>query len=70
MLDEARRVDSKEGDYIEFVPAGTAAAGEFRCSGCGYGVTVQTALPHCPMCSGTTWEPAASSPFSRQGRLL
>ena len=69
MLDEGRRLDSKEGEYIEFVRAGTSAAGEFRCSGCGYGVTVQAALPQCPMCAGTTWEPAALSPFSPDGRL-
>ena len=69
MLDEGRRLDSNEGEYIEFAIAGTSVAGEFRCSGCGYGVTVQTALPHCPMCAGTTWEAAALGPFSPDGRL-
>ena len=66
MLDEARRLDGGEGDYVEFVATGAPAAGAYHCSGCGYGVTVQSTLPQCPMCSGTTWEPAAVSPFSRQ----
>ena len=69
MLDEARRLDAAEGDFIEFLRAGTTAAGEYRCSGCGYGVTVQAALPQCPMCAGTTWESAAWSPFTREGGL-
>jgi len=44
---------------------GEAALGEFRCSGCGYGVIVQRELPRCPMCSGTRWEPAPGRPFAR-----
>ena len=42
--------------FVEFVVAGTRAAGEFRCADCGYGAIVQRALPPCPMCSGTVWE--------------
>jgi predicted Zn-ribbon and HTH transcriptional regulator len=38
--------------------AGDAAVGEFRCSECGYGVSVYRVLPRCPMCSGTSWEPS------------
>ena len=68
MLGEPRKGDTREGDYIEFVRAGAAATGEYRCSDCGYGVMVQVALPACPMCAGTNWEAAASSPFPR--RLL
>jgi rubrerythrin len=49
--------------------AGTRAKGEFRCAGCGYGVTVYRALPTCPMCQGASWErtPARSpaSPYTR-----
>lgn len=69
MLEEAHRRDVGEEGYIEFLRAGTDAAGEFRCAGCGYGVTVQAALPLCPMCAGTTWESAAWSPFTRDGRM-
>lgn len=65
MLDEARKGRSTEGDYVEFSQAGMSATGDFHCSGCGYGVTVHTALPQCPMCAGTTWEPAAWSQLSR-----
>jgi rubrerythrin len=42
--------------YVEFFATGQTAAGSFRCSECGYGVTVQRALPRCPMCGGTAWE--------------
>jgi rubredoxin len=52
-------------DYVEFLATGTTVVGEFHCAGCGYGVTVHTKLPRCPMCSGTSWEQAAWSPFSR-----
>lgn len=69
MLDEARRGEVGDGDYVEFLRAGAPATGEFRCSGCGYGVTVQAKLPLCPMCAGTTWEPAAWSPFTIRRRL-
>jgi rubredoxin len=69
MLDEAWRREVGEGDYVEFLHAGTAATGEFRCSNCGYGVTVQTALPLCPMCAGSTWESSDGSTFTRQRRL-
>jgi rubrerythrin len=45
-----------DGDYVTFRAAGQQAVGEFRCSECGYGVSVHRALPRCPMCSGTAWE--------------
>ena len=63
MLDEAWKLGSMDGDYVEFVAAGARAAGAYHCSGCGYGVTVHTTLPRCPMCGGATWEPAAAGPF-------
>jgi hypothetical protein len=46
-----------------FLVAGTAAAGEYRCAGCGYGISVRTVLPECPMCRGAEWEEPATSPF-------
>ena len=69
MLDEARKSRSTDGDFVEFATTGAHAVGEYHCSGCGYGVAVHSALPRCPMCSGTTWEPAAWSPFTRAERL-
>lgn len=65
MLDEARKLDPRDGDYVEFATAGATAAGVYRCSGCGYGVAVQASLPRCPMCGGTTWEAASLSSFTR-----
>lgn len=69
MLDQAREGAAGEGDHVEFVRAGTAVAGEYHCSSCGYGVTVHAALPACPMCAGTIWEPHAWSPFTRARRV-
>jgi lipopolysaccharide biosynthesis regulator YciM len=51
--------------YVEFVASGQRAKGEFHCSECGYGVTVFTVLPQCPMCAGTDWEQSTWSPFAR-----
>jgi len=45
------------------------AAGEYHCSECGYGVTIHSLLPQCPMCSGTTWEQTSWSPFTRATKL-
>jgi lipopolysaccharide biosynthesis regulator YciM len=51
--------------YVDFVTSGSRAKGEYHCSECGYGVTVFTVLPTCPMCAGTSWEQSAWSPFAR-----
>jgi rubrerythrin len=45
--------------YVTLVIAGERAVGEYHCSECGYGVSVQQRLPRCPMCSGEMWEPAS-----------
>ena len=63
---DAQESSGEQADeYVDFVPAGVAAVGEYHCSGCGYGVTVHGTLPTCPMCSATMWEQAAWSPFTR-----
>lgn len=36
------------------------AGRSFRCTGCGYGVTLRRELLRCPMCGGTSWEEAGS----------
>jgi rubrerythrin len=69
MLEQAGEETKTEADYVEFVAAGTAVAGAYHCSECGYGVTVHAELPHCPMCSGSTWELHDWSPFTRPSRL-
>jgi rubredoxin len=49
---------------------GAPAKGEFHCSDCGYGVTVHTKLPRCPMCGGGAWEQVDWHPFTRDRHLL
>jgi rubrerythrin len=56
MLDEAWVRTRVEAEYVEFHAMGTPAEGTFRCSSCGYGVTINRELPRCPMCGGETWE--------------
>ena len=36
--------------------AGVKAKGEFRCAGCGYGISIYSTLPRCPMCGTESWE--------------
>ena len=69
MLDEVRKLGSQDGDFVEFARTGTQAAGEYHCSGCGYGVTIHSLLPQCPMCAGTLWEQTPWSPFTRATKL-
>jgi rubrerythrin len=52
--------------FVEFLHTGQAVAGEFYCSGCGYGVIVELELPRCPMCSGTAWERPGWGAFRRR----
>lgn len=66
---ESRRSEGaalEAGGEPAFFVTGDRARGEFRCAGCGYGVTVRTTLPVCPMCRGLDWEEPAtrSSPRS------
>jgi hypothetical protein len=68
MLDQAREGQVVEVDYVEFVSAGTSVAGAYHCLRCGYGVTVHSVLPTCPMCSGTRWELHDWSPFTSPSR--
>ena len=63
---ETKPVEGTSSDgFVEFWAAGYQAKGEFHCADCGYGVTVYTPLPRCPMCSGKTWERSSWSPLSR-----
>jgi hypothetical protein len=56
---------SQATDYVHFWTAGERAKGEFHCADCGYGVTIYSRLPACPMCASTSWEQSAWSPFAR-----
>lgn len=53
-------VPLEDPGFVEFVAAGTAAAGEYRCADCGYGAVVHRVVPLCPMCGGTVWESRGS----------
>lgn len=65
MLDQGVTSAPSDGEFVEFWDAGTEAAGEFHCADCGYGVTVKTRLPACPMCAGRVWERSARGTVSR-----
>jgi hypothetical protein len=54
VLDEIQRTVVGGAD-VTFLRAGDEARGAFQCADCGYGVSVQTSLPRCPMCSGRSW---------------
>jgi rubrerythrin len=72
-LRQGSKVETLESaGYVEFAATGQPVAGAFRCTACGYGVTVRRELPLCPMCGSTVWELAAWSPFGRRagGPLL
>ena len=69
MIGGSRAADPSDGDFVAFRQAGEAVQGEYRCSECGYGVSVARELPMCPMCSGTLWEEAAWSPVGRRDRI-
>lgn len=56
------RVSEGADGFVSFFAAGEPVGGDFRCSECGYGVSVSRRLPRCPMCRGDVWE--AYSPNS------
>lgn len=60
-----RKVSEDALDYVDFSAAGDQAFGEYRCAECGYGVTIRTALPSCPMCGGASWEASGRSELDR-----
>jgi rubrerythrin len=60
-MQDATRVEAAQApEYVPFFATGERAVGEFHCSECGYGVSVQQRLPRCPMCSGEAWEPVGA----------
>jgi hypothetical protein len=63
VLDQGVR-PGRGDDFVDFWAAGAEVRGAFHCADCGYGVSVQTKLPACPMCAGSSWELSPTSPFS------
>jgi hypothetical protein len=57
-------VAAREQAAVQLV-AGTRVKGEYCCTDCGYGVTIYTELPLCPMCGADSWEQIDWSPFGR-----
>jgi lipopolysaccharide biosynthesis regulator YciM len=60
---ESKVAAREAGDEPVFLVAGTAATGDFHCAECGYGITVRSLLPQCPMCRGLQWEELSTSPY-------
>jgi rubrerythrin len=70
MAEPAASTESaNQSDYVHFWATGEQAKGEFHCSECGYGVTVHSRLPACPMCASTSWEQSEWSPLTRANAL-
>jgi hypothetical protein len=54
-----------EADELDALQmTGTAAAGEYRCATCRYGIAINALLPTCPMCGGEAWELVARRPLA------
>lgn len=45
-------------------PRATLHHHDYRCTSCGYGISVREPPDACPMCRGTTWELGEWRPFS------
>ena len=41
--------------------APAAEPSDFRCAACGYGISVNGALPTCPMCQTTSWDKTSNN---------
>ena len=52
-------------DFEALFASGARATGEYHCVACGYGITLHSTLPRCPMCGGSSWEQSTWSPFTR-----
>lgn len=62
----------ERAETAQRLAAGAEARGEYRCTGCGYGVTVYRQLPRCPMCGAEeAWEQLDwMPPFAEPSRVL
>ena len=52
----AAGIDVPEAGTTPALVAGLKVKGEFRCAGCGYGISISRELPRCPMCGTEAWE--------------
>ena len=65
MVSTPRALEEATSEPAPAWTSGMRAKGEFRCSDCGYGVTVYRSLPVCPMCQGTNWTGVPWRPYTR-----
>ena len=66
VVTEVTSIELDRDDYVAIMATGEQAAGEYHCSECGYGVSVQNVLPRCPMCGGTSWEQSSGRPVRHE----
>ena len=66
---ERQEQASSMDDFVVLFATGTRAMGQYRCASCGYGITLHSNLPSCPMCGGESWEQSAWTPFARGDEL-
>jgi len=66
---ETQEHEPSGDDFVALFAAGARATGQYRCAACGYGITLHSRLPSCPMCGGESWEQSAWSPFARRVEL-
>ena len=65
-METQRQAHTPDGDdFVALFARGTRATGQYSCTSCGYGITLHSKLPRCPMCGGESWEQVAWSPFAR-----
>ena len=69
MLEQATR-RAVPDEFVESFARGALVTGEFHCSECGYGVTVHSQLPRCPMCGGRAWDEEGWRPFAENERVV
>jgi hypothetical protein len=65
MTSEGQEPEPSGEDFAALQARGTRATGEYHCVTCGYGITLHSRLPRCPMCGGESWEQTPWSPFVR-----
>ena len=52
----AAGIDAQRPGTTPEISTGVKGEGDFRCAGCGYGISISRELPRCPMCGTESWE--------------
>ena len=64
-MEPIERLPARE-DFAAAFHRGSRATGQYQCQACGYGISLNTKLPRCPMCGGESWAQIAASPLPRR----